>query len=602
MCSTLAHWRDYALVLLVQTFMLVQVGVFYAYLRAKAYLRAMATPAFARRQPQANRRDCALRTISVVVPAFNESRSIRRCLQALADTLTLPADQLDVIVIDAGCRDATMATVAELAPTMPFAIRTTRSDGGRGRALNAGLREAKGDVLLVLHADTLLPASWDTAVLEALRSPSVLMTAFRFGCDRGGLERPAEPPAGLALMEWTVNLRSAWFELPFGDQALALAAHTLEAVGGYPDYCMLEEYELVCRLRERAATNGGRIVTLPLTALCSPRRQERLSVWRSNALNQAVMLWYRFGATPEQVFELYYQTTVKRQGERSLSESGASCGGGGGSSGGSGGNGGAHGADWHALSRCTNGERAEGWITVFQQTNSLFVHVPRCAGSSLEAALFGLKLYSQHYTLGELEAALGVQIGAGSGESSAETSRRMERPEPPPRAPPFRFSFVREPLDRYLSAFAYLSKRVEAVGWPAISRHDTLACEMLCTTPWADAPLAYLRYLSSLSSWESAPLHFRPQVAACSAILCSSPSASPSTSQPPSGSRCSLPTALLLAAALSGRPGGPAPPRLPRPLGGVAGRVRARARGARLWRPRHRARLAAAPPHELERG
>ena len=107
-------------------------------------------------------------------------------------------------------------------------------------------------------------------------------------------------------MEWTVNCRSSWYELPFGDQALALTARTLEEAGGYPDFPILEEYELVCRLRRLAAAGAGRIVTLPLAALCSPRRWEKHTIWRTNAVNQAVMLWYRWGATPAQIFEFYY--------------------------------------------------------------------------------------------------------------------------------------------------------------------------------------------------------------------------------------------------------------------------------------------------------
>ena len=40
-------------------------------------------------------------------------------------------------------------------------------------------------------------------MLEALADPTVLMTAFSFGCDRAQLRCPENPPAGLALMEWT---------------------------------------------------------------------------------------------------------------------------------------------------------------------------------------------------------------------------------------------------------------------------------------------------------------------------------------------------------------------------------------------------------------
>ena len=63
---------------------------------------------------------------------------------------------------------------------------------------------------------------------------------------------------------------------------------------------------MVNRLRAMSAAGLGRILTLDATALCSPRRWERSTVWRINAVNQAVMLWHRWGATPAQVFEFYY--------------------------------------------------------------------------------------------------------------------------------------------------------------------------------------------------------------------------------------------------------------------------------------------------------
>jgi hypothetical protein len=135
------------------------------------------------------------------------------------------------------------------------------------------------------------------------------MTAFRFALDRAALAEPRRPPAGLALMEWTVNVRSRCYELPFGDQALATRRDLLEACGGYPAVPILEEYILVNALRARCAGDrrgAEEIRTLAKPALCSPRRWERKTIWRTNAVNQVVMLWYRFGATPEQVFEFYY--------------------------------------------------------------------------------------------------------------------------------------------------------------------------------------------------------------------------------------------------------------------------------------------------------
>jgi len=146
---------------------------------------------------------------------------------------------------------------------------------------------------------------------------------------------------------------------------------------------------------------------------------------------------------------------------------------------------------WDALSRCTNGERSGRWVELFRGSSSLFVHMPRTGGTSLESALFGQTNESQHHSLPQLEAL----CCDGSTDGGF-----------------FRLTVVRNPLDRFLSAFAYLLGRIEKPGGPAISRHDTLAGEMLRDGPWRDSPLAFLRHLGELPSWEDAPLHFRPQM------------------------------------------------------------------------------------------
>ena len=91
--------------------------------------------------------------------------------------------ELEVIVVDAGCKDGTMARVAKVVEELAarpsgdaltsFAIRTVRSRGGRGPALNTGMLEASGDVLLMLHAGTMLPRGWDRHVMGALINPEV---------------------------------------------------------------------------------------------------------------------------------------------------------------------------------------------------------------------------------------------------------------------------------------------------------------------------------------------------------------------------------------------------------------------------------------------
>ncbi len=275
------YYLDYMLVVLVQAFMLVQVGFFYALLHWRARRRP---PAYTLSEHDPLLR---LRTISVIIPVYNEKHTIGPCIRTLVAHAVLGMDSVQVICVDAGGSDDSMAAAAAMAKSLALRLTTASSRGGRGPALNAGVQQATGDVILVLHADTRLPRGWDAAILGGLAARGVLLTAFSFGTDRSQLANPAVPPAGLGFMEWTVNLRSRWYELPFGDQALATTAATLSAVGGFPDYPILEEYELVQRLRALAAAGAGKLVTLPSAALCSPRRWERVTVWRTNAINQA---------------------------------------------------------------------------------------------------------------------------------------------------------------------------------------------------------------------------------------------------------------------------------------------------------------------------
>src|SRR6202035_457906 len=71
----------------------------------------------------------------------------------------------ELIVADGGSRDETL-TLAR-----PFADLVLTAPRGRAAQMNAGARQAKGDVLLFLHADTRLPAEADGLIFAALARP-----------------------------------------------------------------------------------------------------------------------------------------------------------------------------------------------------------------------------------------------------------------------------------------------------------------------------------------------------------------------------------------------------------------------------------------------
>jgi cellulose synthase/poly-beta-1,6-N-acetylglucosamine synthase-like glycosyltransferase/peptidoglycan/xylan/chitin deacetylase (PgdA/CDA1 family)/spore germination protein YaaH len=91
------------------------------------------------------------RFVSVLIPAFNEARVIEKSIRGV---LSSECVSLEVIVIDDGSTDDTSAIVANAFAGDARVQLLTLENGGKARALNQGLKIAKGDVIIALDADT----------------------------------------------------------------------------------------------------------------------------------------------------------------------------------------------------------------------------------------------------------------------------------------------------------------------------------------------------------------------------------------------------------------------------------------------------------------
>ena len=224
--------------------------------------------------PHSANRPPAVPRISVIVPTLNE----RACLAATLSALTLaPGDEL--IVVDAGSTDGTPDIARR------FTSQVCQGPRGRARQMNHGTRHARGDVLLFLHADTLLPADGLDAVRRALQQPGTVGGAFRL------IITPPTP--ALRLVAWGTNLRSRFGGLPYGDQALFVSRRVFEDLGGYDDVPFMEDVRLVQALRRR-----GRLTILPQAVATSGRRWQQDGVLFTTVRNIALMTLYFCGVQP----------------------------------------------------------------------------------------------------------------------------------------------------------------------------------------------------------------------------------------------------------------------------------------------------------------
>ena len=227
--------------------------------------------------------------LSIVMPVLNEASIIEAALRALAP---FRAQRVEIVVVDGGSRDGTVALAATGADRVIAGAR------GRAAQMNAGAAAARGDTLLFLHADTALPNDAPVQVAAALRRAD------------GRSERPAAwgrfdvriagRPRSLAVIAALMNLRSRWTGIATGDQAMFMTRAAFDAVGGFPDQPLMEDVEMSRRLRRLSAPAclRARVVT-------SGRRWEERGVWCTIVLMWRLRLFYSLGVAPERLARSY---------------------------------------------------------------------------------------------------------------------------------------------------------------------------------------------------------------------------------------------------------------------------------------------------------
>jgi len=216
----------------------------------------------------------------VIIPALNEEDNI-------ASSVRSAAGAHEVIVADGGSVDAT-ARIA-----LSLGARVIEAEKGRGAQMDAGAGAAKGDVLLFLHADTILPPLWAALVEEALSDDDAVAGAFRLAI---GSRRP-----WFRFIEVAVSFRCRVLGLVYGDQAVFAAREAFFRAGGFKSLPLMEDVDCVKRLRRL-----GRVKLLESAVTTSARRWETRGLLAASIVNLTMLFFYFAGVSPRTLRDWYY--------------------------------------------------------------------------------------------------------------------------------------------------------------------------------------------------------------------------------------------------------------------------------------------------------
>ena len=222
--------------------------------------------------------------LTFITPTYNECTTIEYTLSELLKVIN---EQDEVIVVDGDSEDGTQQIVNKFKR-----VKLLQSQRGRAVQMNMGVRESKNNYIFFLHADTLIDETGLKLLKEEIKDNNVSWGWFKL--------KFSSSKKIYRILEFLASFRTNLVQEPLGDHGIFVNKQIFEKVGGYPEIPLMEDVELVKKLKK---ISKGKRINHFVTS--SPRRLEKGGILKTVLKMCLIRTLYFFGTSSETLSNHY---------------------------------------------------------------------------------------------------------------------------------------------------------------------------------------------------------------------------------------------------------------------------------------------------------
>jgi rSAM/selenodomain-associated transferase 2 len=220
--------------------------------------------------------------VSIIIPTLNEALILKETLDKISRL-----DPHEIIVADGGSLDTTVPIAKR------EATRVVECKPNRALQMNVGAREATGDLLLFIHADSRVNPESYHRMIETMRSSDLVGGAFSLTIESEKIS--------LKLISRLATLRARHLNLVYGDQSIFVRADVFRKLDGYSPLPICEDLDFFRRLSQR-----GQVTLLKEKAYTSARRWMSEGIPFTTLRNIIIATLFLIGFPPR-ILSRWYQ-------------------------------------------------------------------------------------------------------------------------------------------------------------------------------------------------------------------------------------------------------------------------------------------------------